>query len=829
MFLSKLTHARFRHLPALVLFLGIALFLFRLPLFEGYRFIGNPDRLSHYLSFAEFHSYNFAHARFSAWCEYLLTGFDSLALPFSFVSPLFVLPAALHTNDVVKVFGYVSPAILFATLTATYVVLYSLCQDRLAATAGAVIYGLSIWSLLKLTQNDNSYLAVFISPILFWLVHTTGRLNLGRRIAALTTIVWICIYWSFLNYFSYLPIFLATYGAYLWLRRNAAPILALSASLALGSVFSAPRLLVLLENVQGFTRRATGNTEAVNPVLFLRYLNGDIFGRSWRESMPTNEFNLSEGNLLFASIFASLLLLFIVARGHYRVRLGPAERQTEVRYGFFVAFILFVFVVIHSKRAYDLFALAFFRVSFLHTRFALAALFPIALVTTLYLTREPGWRFTPRRAGAVLPLTAAIVPIGAANFERLGTPLMRWLGHSQTTFVRVPSSIVAFVSVSETLRLIVLALIFGGLLLAARLHLLSGGTLRTLLAVVIISQATLSADHFLSGSHTRTYHMPFESKDPVMAGSREFRPPTREQLRQLQDVLENDRYRSILICPTELIPVDCTDAIGMFWRIRLADGYLSGLPRRYAALPWPASSVGLRWLHFYNLDGGRDQDDGAPFPWRLLSLLNVRNAIVLTKQFYTNDHFDPRRDLVLVHNPSPYVYPRVYFARRTRAVTRAEAAAAIQHDLGDCRHEPRTPCTDVLKSSLPVDYVEGPVSGDFDPGGSIQWHFDGDYVEIEFPPSPRNRLLVVNEAYNEHWIAEAGGRKLNIYPTNLVMRGIVVPEGATQVTLRYHSVIDVTWRYLAAALPFAIAAAYLLRRRLRELIDHLLGPGAPLE
>ena len=200
------------------------------------------------------------------------------------------------------------------------------------------------------------------------------------------------------------------------IRRNAAPILALSASLALGSVFSAPRLLVLLENVQGFTRRATGNTEAVNPVLFLRYLNGDIFGRSWRESMPTNEFNLSEGNLLFASIFASLLLLFIVARGHYRVRLGPAERQTEVRYGFFVAFILFVVVVIHSKRAYDLFALAFFRVSFLHTRFALAALFPIALVSTLYLTREPGWRLTPRGTGAVLPLTAAIVPIGAANF-----------------------------------------------------------------------------------------------------------------------------------------------------------------------------------------------------------------------------------------------------------------------------------------------------------------------------------------------------------------------------------------------------------------------------
>jgi len=64
--------------------------------------------------------------------------------------------------------------------------------------------------------------------------------------------------------------------------------------------------------------------------------------------------------------------------------------------------------------------------------------------------------------------------------------------------------------------------------------------------------------------------------------------------------------------------------------------------------------------------------------------------------------------------------------------------------------EPRTDCTDRLERRLPIDFVEGPTSGDFDQGGIIAWHFDGDYVEIEFSPSPRKRFLVANEAYDKH-------------------------------------------------------------------------------
>ena len=246
--------------------------LFRLPLFAGYRFVGNSDRWNHYLSFAAFHSDNFSRGTFSAWCDYLFMGFDSLAQPFSFVSPLFALPALLGTDDVIRVFGYVSPVILVATLSAAYLVLYSMCRDRLAAVAGACIYGLSTWSLLKLTHNDNSYLAVFVSPILFYLVHTTDSKNLGRRVAVLTIIVWICLYWSFLNYFAYLPIFLFAYAAWRWHEGARHPVVALAASMAIATILAVPRLLVLFESLKGSTRTAGGTSEYVGTVLFLRYL-----------------------------------------------------------------------------------------------------------------------------------------------------------------------------------------------------------------------------------------------------------------------------------------------------------------------------------------------------------------------------------------------------------------------------------------------------------------------------------------------------------------------------------------------------------------------------
>jgi len=191
--------------------------------------------------------------------------------------------------------------------------------------------------------------------------------------------------------------------------------------------------------------------------------------------------------------------------------------------------------------------------------------------------------------------------------------------------------------------------------------------------------------------------------------------------------------------------------------------------------------------------------------WRLLSLLNVRNAIVVTPAFYMNSHFRPAEATIL-ENPSPYIYPRAYFAREAREVTTAEATAAIRRDFAPCRPGPG--CQPLLEAKPALDYVEGPVKADaLDAEGPIDVAADGDRWTLAFPVSGRRRLLVINEAYDRRWEAEADGQALAIYPTNLVMRGVVVPPGVTRVTLRYRSIVGDTVRYLAIAVPLLLGAA----------------------
>jgi LPXTG-motif cell wall-anchored protein len=74
---------------------------------------------------------------------------------------------------------------------------------------------------------------------------------------------------------------------------------------------------------------------------------------------------------------------------------------------------------------------------------------------------------------------------------------------------------------------------------------------------------------------------------------------------------------------------------------------------------------------------------------------------------------------------------------------------------------------------------------------------------------------VVNEAYDRRWTAEADGRAVPVYPTNVVMRGMLIPPGVSRVTLRYRSVAGDTVWYLAIALPLLLAAAVIvgIRRR----------------
>jgi len=58
-------------------------------------------------------------------------------------------------------------------------------------------------------------------------------------------------------------------------------------------------------------------------------------------------------------------------------------------------------------------------------------------------------------------------------------------------------------------------------------------------------------------------------------------------------------------------------------------------------------------------------------------------------------------------------------------------------------------------------------------------------VVVRVAPTPDDRFLVLNELYHPAWRAWVDDQPATIYPTNVVMRGIMVPAGASTVELRF--------------------------------------------
>jgi hypothetical protein len=222
------------------------------------------------------------------------------------------------------------------------------------------------------------------------------------------------------------------------------------------------------------------------------------------------------------------------------------------------------------------------------------------------------------------------------------------------------------------------------------------------------------------------------------------------------------------------------------------EGYSSGIPAGLAMLPWPSGTLSLRALSFATTD---------QLPWDLLGLLNVKYAVLATRDWYTNA--GGRADALaaeveLIANPRPVV-PRVFFTESVTPVRGASGAlAALLPPSAAGRVE------DVTRRSV-VEGYDGAVR--FTAAGDARLSTGADRMRIELTPAPGPRFLVVNERYHPDWRAEVDGRPARIYPTNLVMRGMVVPVGAQSVTLTFEPFVrPVTAAAFAAGALATLAA-----------------------
>jgi hypothetical protein len=295
------------------------------------------------------------------------------------------------------------------------------------------------------------------------------------------------------------------------------------------------------------------------------------------------------------------------------------------------------------------------------------------------------------------------------------------------------------------------------------------------LGVAIGLHTFLNADFQVNGPQTRA-EPAFLAGNNYYSNKQNFHPPEPNAIAAVKQRLDNDNYRAVLICDPNVAGGFCAGHIPEFWRLRVVDGYYGlGVPTRIGSLPW-REAIGLRTISF---------TDAHEIEWPILSLLNVKYAVKVTEAFFRNNQSGPGEpsraasidDLDMISNPLPVV-PRFFFARKIVPVSSASEAAG-----------------EIFKGQAPgdvaaVSFVENIAQGgSFDGGTAIVSAGEGDHVHITVDPASSDRFFVANELYFPGWSAIVDGKLATIYPTNAVMRGIIVPARATTIEFAYTPVV----------------------------------------
>ena len=832
-------------LAAGILFVACALFLFRLSLFEGWTFVGDPDRINSVLNTRLFEADSLrARGSVSTWSDQQFMGYSPTALHWILpgFTPVPYVLALLPRAEAFHALGILSAVLLALTFGSAYLALGAYSSGPVPRIVGALLYGLGSYTVHKLTQLDLSFAALTIAPLLVFLVRET------QRDAAPRSFAWIAVCWAVLATFTvlqeiaYIALLFGSYALYRSIRlRDPWPVVIAGLAFACGVAISLPRVLTVAGEFAQVIR--TTHNMQTTPVEGIRFFGDGLLGRTQSENgiVRGTALNLQEGVQLLSSALGALAavavgllarsramrlwaialvlvlssVLTVWARDFYDAVGRPPYVTRELKIivmnvvlmglplwflcrwlasraaggraanssatpdatpaaaidgPFFLGFSALGLAAIILPEARAVLYYGFLRIDFQHSRVSVAMILPLAALVAIFLSR-----FVPARLGASAIrwlAGGAIVGLGLwLAREALGEAVVASAGPALDLFR--PRRLLTVEAVRVATSLVVLLGATALLVRRSSPAMLSatGGAL----AIWIALEAIVSAEFRLSGPHMRSQIMPFQSQNDVMAPPGALRPPSPAELAAVKERLETDQYRVVVQQEKAKFPVLVEPHLAAFWDLRLVEGYSTGLPRRLGMLPW---FDGVASPH--NLDL---QLSHAP-PWRLLAALNVKYVVVVDHAFWYNPApgglhppLDPQR-LVVLENPHP-VAPRAFFAAR---VTPAGSEPLLPGDDGTRPASEDPPIEDLTGHSIAEGIGQ---ERRFSTDGALSVTFDGDRVTARVDPSSEDRFLVLNEMWYPAWQASVDGRPAEVYPTNLVMRGLVIPAGAATVELRY--------------------------------------------
>jgi hypothetical protein len=786
---------RCQDLAVVALLAGLSVLLFRDSLGNGL-YIGNPDRLNGNLKILKFYVDGLAHGHLDAWSPFEMLGYDSFALPYTFPSIFTVIGYLCGGSRLYVVAGYEVIMLLALAGIAAYAFLRAEIELAFPALVGAILYEFSALSVLKASQNDLSFSVFIFIPVMMLVVKRIDRQTLARSFLVLSLLIFLLLQFTFLQKASYALILTGCYSVYRTItRRNWGVAVVFSASCVIGGIGAFPRIYGVLVALKEYSRSVAGlhfenfedvyKFQAIFPYQILRWFDNGLFGRFPSESVALdNNINLTEGFLLYTSSLVPFLIIFgLLSYGRRPLELVYCLRNDA---GFFFWFMCFTFSVIACPWVLELVWWLYMRMDFTHARILIVGLLPLSLIVGLLLA-DLAPRKSVTKCHSLARWSYAVL---IAIFLVGGIEFTAHMFSANFNLPFIDSKLRILWSSAARIGLSGFA-VFGILIIIKSGHLdrwrrsnnsasLSNEGLAHVLylalGLAIALQTFIGANFQINGpqAHTR---LPFLDGDNYYSTIENFHPPRPEAIAALGQRLDNDNYRSALLCNANIAGGICAGHIPEFWRLRVIDGYYGlGVPTRLASLPW-SSGVSLRTIGF---------TDVSHLDWRLLSLLNVKYATKISEALYRNNSAgvgeawkpaDPN-NVEIISSPLP-VTPRYFFARNVIPVaTVAEASARL--------FDNDRPPVDVTETS----FVEnGSVKAKYGGGKVLSSKGGGDHIEITVDPSESDRFFVANELYFPGWSALVGGKDALIYPTNAVMRGVVVPAGTTRIEFVYTPVV----------------------------------------
>ncbi len=788
-------------------------------------FIGDSDRMDQFMSWVRQFTNGLRHGYVPTWNESMYGGYSAVALPQIYPN-LFAALAALWPERLLFVAaGWISALLMALAGWAAYAFARDVTRERLTAFTAAVLYQSSALSMSLISQHDTTFAVLIIIPLVMLILRCVRPGNMAMCFVGLALLLTHLLTVNFLQDAAYACILFGLYSVYRLLSTGSwrTPFVLVNAA-AVAIVASLPRIMTagidLSLSIRLHGRGQSGNLDSVYPSVgrhfnfeILRAFDERILGRTMGEAESLGTFfNRHEGFLVYSSTFATLLILYGTIR--HLPALLRGRRLVNADAPFHLAFVVFCVFVVLSKLGFTIMYVLMGRIDFIHARILVAAMLPLSALAAVYLYHLGGGSHLERPILPRWPQLAAAALIagllvGASEHiadAAAGRPIPLGISEGFTANLTVLAGPLLRIGFSLFLFA---ALVAASLGLARRSP--WRGRLTAFLAFLIIFQAAAFGAFELHGDQLRSDWRPVqepagETKKPereplpyrypgrLLARADEFRGPSEAALSAVDRRLERDDYRTAIVCDLSQIRIYCSPHIANFWRLRLIEGYLSSIPRRLEILPWPDDALNQRSLSFPSFD---------TLPWPLLSLLNVKYAINVQPALFTNAVRLPQggsrelrpEDLEIRESPLP-VTPRVFFASSVQSLAGPEAVLEALFPKG------KLPAEGYDAERL--SYVEGAIAGSYSTAGQaeLKASFRDQYAAIEFPPATTPRFLVVNERFDPYWRAYIDGKAVTIYPTNIMMRGVVVPPGAHEVTMIYrpYDTSDRAWVFYLAGL-----------------------------